>query len=92
MVYQVDHWSAQQARWTTHGTVNAFGRSNALDLAKRIVPPGPFRVQPVANAPQANICPLALPYRPSSDPTFARPKGYTRPPSPAARRKQAKPR
>jgi hypothetical protein len=92
MTYAIDHWNASQAKWVHITTVQAFSKANATTQVRPILPNGPFRVQAISNGPDAGITPMSLPWKPTTDPTFYRPKGYKRPPSPAARRKQSNPR
>jgi hypothetical protein len=92
MKFSIERWDYPNRQWVHNWTVNAESQPHALRLARLTGFACRIRAVPIADGPDAGIAPLSLPFKPTSDPTFYRPKGYHRPPSPAARRKHRNPR
>lgn len=88
MKYSIERWVYPEKKWVHAWTTDALNTGHALKQARTLGYACRIRAVAIPNGPDAGIAPLSLPFKPSSDPTFARPKGYHRPPSPAARRKQ----
>lgn len=85
--FLISRWDIASQQWREEMGISAFSVGDALAKAKALRVRGVLRATPIQANHPAKLAPLALPFKPSSDPTFPRPAGYRRPPSPSARRR-----